>query len=45
MHDLGFQVTTPFGGYGVIGMLKNGEGPTLMLRTDLELYQLLKKQG
>jgi len=32
----GYEVTTGVGGYGVIGMLKNGEGPTLMLRCDLD---------
>ena len=35
LKNLGFQVTTPFGGYGVVGMLKNGEGPKFLeLHTD-----------
>ena len=45
LNNLGFQVTTPFGGYGVIGMLKNGEGPTLMLRTDLDALPIIEETG
>jgi amidohydrolase len=32
----GAEVTTGIGGHGVVGLLKNGAGPTLMLRTDLD---------
>ena len=32
----GFAVTTGVGGTGVVALLKNGPGPTLMLRTDLD---------
>jgi hippurate hydrolase len=32
----GFDVTTGVGGTGVVAILKNGPGPTLMLRTDLD---------
>lgn len=32
----GYQVTTGVGGHGVVGLMTNGEGPTLMLRTDLD---------
>lgn len=32
----GFEVTTGVGGHGIVGILKNGDGPTLMLRTDLD---------
>ncbi len=35
-ENSGFEVTTGVGGYGVVGMMKNGEGPTLMLRCDLD---------
>lgn len=34
--DAGLEVHTGIGGHGVVGLLKNGEGPTLMLRTDLD---------
>jgi hippurate hydrolase len=32
----GFEVHGGIGGNGVVGILKNGDGPTLMLRTDLD---------
>ncbi len=32
----GFDVTTGVGGHGVVGLLRNGEGPVLMLRCDLD---------
>src|SRR3954468_5699180 len=32
----GFEVTTNVGGYGVVGVLKNGAGPTVLVRTDLD---------
>jgi hippurate hydrolase len=34
--DIGAEVHTGIGGHGVVGLLKNGPGPTLMLRTDLD---------
>ena len=35
-REVGFDVTTSVGGHGVVGILTNGEGPTVMLRTDLD---------
>ncbi len=35
-RDAGFDVTEHVGGYGIVGVLKNGDGPTVMLRTDLD---------
>jgi hippurate hydrolase len=35
-RDDGYEVTTDVGGHGVVGVLKNGAGPTLMLRCDLD---------
>ncbi len=32
----GYEVTGNVGGYGVVGLLRNGDGPTVMLRTDLD---------
>ena len=32
----GYEVATGVGGHGVVAVLKNGAGPTLMLRTDLD---------
>jgi len=32
----GFEVTENFGGNSVVGVLKNGKGPVIMLRTDMD---------
>ena len=32
----GFEVTEKVGGHGVVGILKNGAGPLVMIRTDLD---------
>lgn len=36
LRKLGFEVTENLGGYGVVGVFKNGKGPTVMLRTDTD---------
>lgn len=36
LKDLGFEVTEKFGGHGVVGMFKNGKGPTVLVRTDMD---------
>lgn len=41
----GFDVTTGVGGTGIVGVLKNGDGPTMMLRTDLDALPLQEKTG
>ena len=43
LENTGFTVTRNIGGYGVVGVLKNGEGPTLMLRTDLDALPVAEK--
>ncbi|MEM6689655.1 MAG: amidohydrolase [Planctomycetota bacterium] len=35
-RDAGFEVTKNVGGHGVVAMLANGEGPTVMLRCDMD---------
>ena len=35
-ESIGCSVTKDFGGFGVVGILENGDGPTVMLRTDLD---------
>lgn len=32
----GFEVTQAIGGHGIVAVLKNGDGPTIMIRTDLD---------
>jgi hippurate hydrolase len=39
----GYEVTTGVGGTGVVGVLRNGEGPTVMLRADM--YALPVKEA
>lgn len=41
----GFEVTTGVGGHGVVAVLKNGKGPNLMLRTDLDALPVTETTG
>jgi len=41
----GAEVTTGVGGHGVVGLLRNGDGPTLMLRTDLDALPVVEETG
>ncbi len=36
LKAIGAEVETGVGGYGVVAVLKNGPGPTVMMRTDLD---------
>ncbi len=36
LRDAGYAVTEKVGGHGVVGVLKNGAGPTIMIRTDMD---------
>jgi amidohydrolase len=45
LRALGYQVTTGVGGYGVVGILENGTGPTVMIRTDLDALPVEEKTG
>ncbi len=40
LQAAGCEVTTGIGGHGVVAMLRNGDGPTVMLRTDLDALPL-----
>lgn len=42
---LGFDVTTGVGGTGVVAILKNGPGPTVMLRTEMDGLPVQEKTG
>jgi len=41
----GFEVTEHVGGTGVVAVLKNGPGPTVMLRTELDALPVEEKTG
>jgi amidohydrolase len=43
LKEAGVEVTKQFGGYGVVGILANGDGPRLMLRTDLDALPVTEK--
>ena len=40
---LGFEVTTGVGGTGVVAILRNGPGPTVMLRTEMDALPVQEK--
>lgn len=42
---LGFTVTEKVGGTGVVAVMENGEGPTVMLRADMDGLPLIEKTG
>jgi len=41
----GFEVTTGLGKTGVVGILRNGEGPTVMLRADMDALPIKEATG
>src|SRR5258708_31911694 len=42
---LGYEVTTGVGGTGVVAILRNGPGPVVMLRTELDALPIEEKTG
>ncbi|MCA1829457.1 MAG: amidohydrolase [Myxococcales bacterium] len=45
LRKLGYEVTTGVGGTGVVGVMKNGQGPTVLLRTELDALPIEEKTG
>jgi amidohydrolase len=45
LRSLGYEVTERVGGTGVVAILKNGAGPTVMLRTELDALPVEEKTG
>ncbi|HEX6573533.1 MAG TPA: amidohydrolase, partial [Gemmatimonadaceae bacterium] len=45
LKQLGFEVTSGVGGTGIVGVLKNGAGPAVMLRTELDALPVEEKTG
>ena len=45
LRALGYDVTTGVGGHGVVALLRNGEGPTVMLRADMDGLPIEERSG
>ncbi|HCR54928.1 MAG TPA: amidohydrolase [Cytophagales bacterium] len=43
LRKVGFTVTENFGGYGIVGVFKNGNGPTILYRTDMDALPMYEK--
>ncbi|MFO0930559.1 MAG: amidohydrolase [Gemmataceae bacterium] len=45
LEKLGFKVTTRVGATGVVGVLENGKGPTVLVRTDMDALPVVERTG
>ncbi|UCG28175.1 MAG: amidohydrolase [Bacteroidales bacterium] len=45
LGELGFEITRNFGGTGVVGIYRNGMGPVVMIRTDMDALPIEEKTG
>ncbi|MEU6014311.1 M20 family metallopeptidase [Streptomyces sp. NPDC047515] len=45
LRDFGYEVTDGIGGTGVIGVLTNGDGPTVMARADMDALPVREQTG
>ncbi len=45
LREAGFEVTEKVGATGVVGVMKNGEGPTVMLRADMDAVPMKEETG
>ena len=45
LRQLGYEVTEKVGGTGIVGVLRNGAGPIVMLRTELDALPVEEKTG
>ena len=45
LRDAGLTVSTGIGGHGLVGVLKNGDGPTLLIRADMDGLPVREETG
>jgi len=45
LRNAGYDVTEHVGGTGIVALLKNGNGPTIMLRTELDALPVEERTG
>jgi len=45
LRALGYEVTDHVGGFGVVAVMKNGKGPTLLIRADMDALPVEEKTG
>jgi len=45
VKKLGYKVTEKVGGNGVVAVLKNGEGPVVLIRTDMDALPIVEQTG
>ena len=45
LRGIGYEVTTGVGNTGVLGLLRNGEGPVVMLRADMDALPVQEATG
>jgi hippurate hydrolase len=45
LKEAGFEIAPRVGGHGVVGVLRNGRGPTILVRTDLDALPVKEQTG
>ncbi|WP_327233319.1 amidohydrolase [Streptomyces sp. NBC_01317] len=45
LRDAGYEVTEGVGGHGVVGVLRNGEGPRVLIRAELDALPVEERTG